>query len=123
MMEITIKISDINYAAAIDVLAPVLADKLSGWAKPVADLAFGKAKNLSVTAAKAALKALPPNVRDELAAVCLNYYNKEISRVIANIANRQNVSLKVQSIEAASMNEPQRPPPQNSNTLKHFAKI
>lgn len=104
MMEIKIKISDIDYAAAIDILAPALADKLSGCSNPVAALAFGRAKDLSVTAAKAALKVLPQNTMDELATVCLNHYGEEISRLIANMAARQSLSLKVQGIEAAAMN-------------------
>lgn len=54
MMEIKIKISDIDYAAAIDILAPALADKLSGCSNPVAAFALGRARDLSVTAAKSA---------------------------------------------------------------------
>lgn len=101
-MEIKIMISDIDYIAAIDILAPALADKLSGCSNPVAALAFGRAKDLSVAAAKAALKALPQNTRDELAAVCLNHYREEISRLIVSMAARQSLSLKVQGIEAAA---------------------
>lgn len=104
MMEIKIKISDIDYAAAIDILAPALADKLSGCSNPVAAFALGRARDLSVTAAKTALKALPKNTMDELASVCLNHYGKEISRFVADMAARQNLSLKVQGLEAAAMN-------------------
>lgn len=41
---------------------------------------------------------------DEFAAVCLNHYGKEISRLIADMAARQSLSLKVQGLEAATMN-------------------
>lgn len=102
MMEVKIKVSDVDYAAAIDALLPVLADKLSSCSNPIAALAFGKAKSFSTSAAKAALHTLPEKVKDDLAAACLNHYSGDLSQVISDIANRQNIPLKVHNIEAAA---------------------
>lgn len=103
MMEIKIKISEVDYAAAVDALMPVLADKLSGCTNPIASLVLGKAKDLSANAAKAALKALPQSAKDELAAACLNRYGGEIARVIAGLADRKNIPVKVEGVAAAAL--------------------
>lgn len=102
MMEITIKISDVDYAAAVDTLLPALADKLSGSSNPIASLALGKAKELSAGAAKAALNALPQSMKDELAATCLNRYSREVSRIIADIAAQKNIPVKVEGVEVSA---------------------
>lgn len=98
MMEIKIKISDIDYDAVIDALAPVLTNKRRS--NTTASPALETAKGWSLAAVKAALKALPQGARDKLAAVCLNHYSEELSRMIAGAARRQSFFLEVQGIEA-----------------------
>lgn len=99
MMEIKIKLSDIDYDAVIDALAPVLAS--SKRCNTTASPAFEKAKGWSLAAVKATLRALPQGARDKLAAVCLNHYSEELSRMIAGMVRRQSFALEVQGIEAA----------------------
>jgi len=104
MMEIKIRITDVDYAAAVDELLPVLADKLSGCSNPIASLAFGKANNLSASAAKAALKALPQSMKDELAAACLNRYSGGVSQALTTLAAQRNLFLNVEGVEVSVSN-------------------
>ena len=102
MIEVKMQIRDVDYAAAVDVLMPVLLDKLSTSANPIVSLVLGKTKDLSSSAVKAALDVLPKSMRDELAAACLNHYSGEISQLIVNMANQKNIRIKAESLEIAA---------------------
>lgn len=104
MIEVTLKIQDVDYAAAVDTLMPVLLERLSGSANPIASLLLGKTKGLPSAAVKAALEVLPKGTRDELAAACLNHYSAEISQAIANLAAQRNLHLSVESVEVTVSN-------------------
>lgn len=101
MIEVKIKISEVDYSAAMDVLMPVLLDKLAASGNPIASLVFGKAKGLSASAAKAALDVLPQETKDELAAACLNHYNEEIAKLVANMAQQKGIKIQVDGVEVA----------------------
>ncbi len=101
MIEVKIKISDIDYGAAADVLLPILLDKLSTSADPLTAGLLPKLKGLSGSAAKAALSFLPQDVKDELAVACLNHYSGEISRMMVNLAENKGISLQVSGVEVA----------------------
>lgn len=105
MIEVTLKIRDVDYAAAVDTLMPVLLEKLSGSANPIASLLLGKTKGLPAAAVKAALEVLPKGTRDELAAACLNHYSAEISQALANLAAQKDIRLCVERVEVAVSNE------------------
>lgn len=105
MIKVTLKIQDVDYAAAVDTLAPVLLEKLSGSAHPIASLLLGKATGLSTTAAKAALEVLPQGMKDDLAAACLNHYSAEISQAIANLAAQKDIYLCVEGVGVAVWND------------------
>lgn len=101
MIEVKIKVSEIDYGAAADVLLPVLLDKLSASADPLTAGLLGKLKGLSGGAAKAALSFLPQDMKDELAVACLNHYSNDISRIMVNFAEQKGIGLQVSGVEVA----------------------
>ena len=101
MIDVKIKISEVDYAAAMDVLMPVLVDKLAASANPIAAIVLGKAKGLSTSAEKAALEVLPQETKDELAVACLNHYSEEISKLMVDMALRKNIKVQVEGVEIA----------------------
>ncbi|MDE6589398.1 MAG: hypothetical protein K2K53_03425 [Oscillospiraceae bacterium] len=101
MIEVKIKISEVDYGAAIDVLMPVLLDKLSSSSSPIVKILLGKLKGLSGPAAKAALDMLPQETKDELAAACLNHYSEEISKLMVNVAQQKGINVQVENVEVA----------------------
>jgi len=101
MIEVKIKISDVDYSAAVDVLMPVLRDKLSVTGNPIFSLVLGKAKGLPANAAKAALDVLPQETKDELAAACLNHYSEEIAKLMASMAMQKGIKIQVDGVEVA----------------------
>lgn len=101
MIEVKIKVNDIDYGSAADVLLPVLLEKLSRSADPLTAGLLVKLKGLSGSAAKAALNFLPQDVKDELAVACLNHYNDEISRIMVSFAEKKGIGLQVSGVEVA----------------------
>lgn len=101
MIEVKIKISEVDYSAAVDVLMPVLLDKLSSSTNPIVSLVLGKAKGLPANAAKAALDVLPQETKDELAAACLNHYSEEIAKLMTSMAMQKAIKIQVDGVEVA----------------------
>lgn len=101
MIEVKIKISEVDYGAAIDVLMPVLLDKLSDSSSPIVKILVGKLKGMSGPAAKAALDMLPQETKDELAAACLNHYSEEISKLMVSVAQQKGIKVQVEGVEVA----------------------
>lgn len=99
MIEVKINISEVDYSAAADVLMPVLLDRLSASASPLASLALGRAKGVSASAVKAALEVLPQETKDELAAACLNHYSGEISKLMVTMAQQKGLKVQVTGVE------------------------
>lgn len=101
MIEVKIKVSEVDYSAAVDVLMPVLQDKLSTSANPIISLVLGKTKGLPAKAAKAALDVLPQETKDELAVACLNHYSEEIAKLMASMAQQKGIKVQVDGVEVA----------------------
>lgn len=101
MIEVKIKISEVDYGAAIDVLMPVLLDKLSDSSSPIVKILVGKLKGMSGPATKAALDMLPQETKDELAAACLNHYSEEISKLMVSVAQQKGIKVQVEGVEVA----------------------
>ena len=99
MIEVTLKIRDVDYAAAAGTLLPVLLERLSGSASPLTALLLEKTKGLPSAAVKAALEVLPKETKDELAAACLNHYSAEISQAIENFAVKKALRLCVEGVQ------------------------
>lgn len=101
MIEVKVNIQDVDYAAAVEVLMPVLLERLSLSSNPLASALLGKTNSLPAAAAKAALEVLPKNVKDELSAACLNHYSTEIAQAISSLAAQKGIYLHVDAVEIA----------------------
>lgn len=103
MIDIRVSVSDVDYEAALDTLLPVLAEHFSKKSKnSFLSSILLKTKEISVIAAKAALKTLPQEMKDELAEACLNYYKEDIARMLTEMAEQKGIALKIESVEVAA---------------------
>ena len=102
MIDIKISVSNVDYEAALDTLLPVLLEHLSKKSEN-AFLSFilSKTKGVSSIAAKAALKALPQDTRDDLAVACLNHYKEDIQRLLAEASKQKGIALQINGIDIA----------------------
>ncbi len=101
MIEVKLNIQDVDYDAAVEVLMPVLLERLSHSSNTLVSSLLGRATGLSATAAKAALEVLPKSVKDELSATCLNHYSTEIAQAISNLAAQKGIRLRIDAVEVA----------------------
>ena len=62
---------------------------------------LSKTKGVSSIAAKAALKALPQDTRDELAVACLNHYKEDIQRLLTEASKQKWIALQIEGIDIA----------------------
>ena len=62
---------------------------------------LSKAKGVSSIAAKAALKALPQDTKDDLAVACLNHYKEDIQRLLAEASKQKGIALQIDGIDIA----------------------
>lgn len=102
MIEVKLKISEVDYGTAVDVLMPVLLDKLSSSGNPIVQILLEKLNGMSGPAAKAALDMLPQETRDELAAACLNHYSTEISGLMVSMARQKGLRVQVEGVEVSA---------------------
>ena len=83
MIDVKISVNNVDYEAALDTLLPVLLEHLSKKSENAFLVSvLSKTKGVSSIAAKAALKALTQDTRDELAVACLNHYKEDIQRLL-----------------------------------------
>lgn len=103
MIEVKVNIQDVDYATAVEVLMPVLLERLSHTSNPLAAALLGRTRtnSLPAAAAKAALEVLPKSVQDELSAACLNHYSTEIAQAISNLAAQKGIRLRIDAVEVA----------------------
>lgn len=101
MIEVKVNIQDVDYAAAVKVLMPVLLERLSHSSNSLAAVLLRRTNNLPAAAAKAALEVLPKSVQDELSATCLNHYSTEIAQAISNLAAQKGIRLRIDAVEVA----------------------
>ncbi len=99
MIEVKLNISEVDYASAIDLFLHALPDELPG--NPVAAAALHQIKKLPSAAARTALKVMPEDTKNALAAACVNHYSDKISKMAVEMAQKRGVPLKVDGVEAA----------------------
>ncbi|MDE7245691.1 MAG: hypothetical protein K2O18_17200 [Oscillospiraceae bacterium] len=104
MIEVKVKISEVDYISAVDSILPVLLDRVDVPDNPLAAAALQKLKKLPTGAARAALKVLPQGTKDELAAACINHYRDKLSEKAVGMARKQGISLKVEDINVSVAN-------------------
>lgn len=104
MIDIKVSVGDVDYEAALDTLLPVLIEHLSKKSEnSLLSSLLSKTKGISAAAAKAALKTLPQDTKDELAVVCLNHYKEDMARMLTELAGQKGIALKIQSVEVAAL--------------------
>ena len=101
MIEIKIKIDEVDYDSAVSTLIPMLLKK-QARNNPIFEV-LKKIEGLPVGAAKAALKVLPRDTKDELAVACLNNYSENISKELVKLLGKNGIRLKVQGIHVSSV--------------------
>ena len=102
MIDIKISVSNVDYEAALDTLLPVLLEHLSKKTENAfLSSILSKTKGVSSIAAKAALKTLPQDTRDDLAVACLNHYNDDIKRLLTEASKQKGIALQIDGINIA----------------------
>ena len=102
MIDIKISVSNVDYEAALDTLLPVLLEHLSKKTENAfLSSILSKTKGVSSIAAKAALKALPQDTRDDLAVACLNHYKDDIQRLLTEVSKQKGIALQIDGINIA----------------------
>ena len=102
MIDIKISVSNVDYEAALDTLLPVLLEHLSKKSENAfLSSILSKTKGVSSIAAKAALKALPQDTRDDLAVACLNHYKEDIQRLLTEASKQKGIALQIDGIDIA----------------------
>ena len=102
MIDIKISVSNVDYEAALDTLLPVLLEHLSKKTENAfLSSILSKTKGVSSIAAKAALKTLPQDTRDDLAVACLNHYKDDIQRLLTEASKQKGIALQFDGINIA----------------------
>ena len=102
MIDIKISVSNVEYEAALDTLLPVLLEHLSKKTENAfLSSILSKTKGVSSIAAKAALKTLPQDTRDDLAVACLNHYKDDIQRLLTEASKQKGIALQIDGINIA----------------------
>ena len=102
MIDIKISVSNVDYEAALDTLLPVLLEHLSKKTENAfLSSILSKTKGVSSIAAKAALKTLPQDTRDDLAVACLNHYKDDIQRLLTEVSKQKGIALQIDGIDIA----------------------
>ena len=86
MIEIKMKVDEVDYERALETLLPLLAEHFSSKTdNALISGILSKTKGLPVAAVKAMLKTFPQETKDELAVFCLNYYGENISHILPEL--------------------------------------
>ncbi len=102
MIEIKIQVSEVDYEDALEVLYPILMEHIkqnpqiaeNPWAAAI----LPKIQGAGAVAARALIKALSQETRDELAVACLNKFKDDIPRLLANEAKKRNIGLEIDDV-------------------------
>lgn len=100
MVEIKIKISDIDYGDIAEKAIPIVIDKMLEKRKGgKLEKALSKLKTLPAAFVKSSLRLLDQDTQDELAAFFLNENRETILGYINSFATDKGVKIKVESLE------------------------
>lgn len=102
MIEIKIQVSEVNYEDALDLLYPILVEHIKHNPQiaenPLTATIISKIQGAGAVAARALIKGLPQETRDELAVVCLNKFKDTIPELLSNEAKKRNMGLKIDDV-------------------------
>lgn len=103
MIEIKIKISDVDYGTAVDSYLPAVIEKL-GEKEEVKSFAkiLGKGGALSAAVARAALAVLPQSKKDEIAVAIIERYKEDIVKNLTEFAAEKGLSFHLEDVEISA---------------------
>ena len=103
MLEIKLNVEEIDYTEVIDVILPIVLDKLAATSENTLVMSLlTKMKGLSGAALKVAVAVLPGEIKDELAAAAVNHYSKEIGQLMERAAKEKGITMKLGEISVNS---------------------
>ncbi|MBP1754020.1 MAG: hypothetical protein H6Q59_418 [Firmicutes bacterium] len=103
MVELKIKISEIDYGAAMDSLLPVIIQHVSeGENAGFFAKMLGKNNAIAGVMAKAALAALPQNKKDEIAVAIIEKYHDEITKGLVEFARNKGISFQLDEMQVSA---------------------
>jgi hypothetical protein len=103
MVEIKLKISDIDYGAAIDTFLPVILQHMA----EKEDAGFftkmiGKNNAIAGAVVKAGLAAMPQNKKDEIAVAIIEKYQDKIIEAILENAKNKGITFQLKEMNIAA---------------------
>lgn len=101
MIKIEFELTDIDYDSLIEQYLPVLTERLRRTGNPVAMLI---SNGMPASMAKAILKKLPPDTKDQLTADLINSNKDVLTQLLKETARGQNVRLEITGLNAKSEN-------------------
>lgn len=97
MLEINLKVENIDYNSLVDKLLPLIAENYRDDGS-VLGMVLNKTKGMQSSMAKAALSVMPQEKKDELAASLLMKYRSEIIDLLARTARENGVSMDIRDL-------------------------
>jgi hypothetical protein len=101
MIELKVQISDVDYDSLTDILWPLVAGQV---AEKSSGSALGKifsgSQGLAASAAKAAIKSMPQNRKEELLVRLLNENRGKLTEMLVRLAADNGVKVKVEGVKA-----------------------
>ncbi len=104
MIEVKIKLDNIDYGGAVDLLIPILRMKANEHPELEALIYSLTSSNLAASAAKAAIKALPQSIKDELAVSLVKNYQDKIIGDIKKSANKRGFDFEIEGLIIRKVN-------------------
>jgi hypothetical protein len=101
MIKIEIELKDIDYDNLIEQFLPVMTERLRQSNNPVALLL---SNGMPASMAKMILKKLPPATKDQLTADLINSNKEQLVKLLADLAQQNNVRLDIGDLKAKSEN-------------------
>lgn len=100
MLTLSIKIKNVEYSSISNKVIPLFLEKQSHKVESGKMIKIlSKFKNLSASAATAALMVLPQNVKDEIAVWIIKSYDEKITEKINNFMKNKNVNMFIGNID------------------------
>ena len=101
MIEIKLKIENIDYDSLADIIAPMLKEKLDNGDFPAWARLLFMAGGMNGDAVRKILSRIPENKREEMIIQLLNKNSKAAAEMLENLAATRGIGIKIGDIEAS----------------------
>ncbi len=103
MIELKIRLEDIDYAGMVGVIFPILQNEAAKSDAPWAKIVQNMRGAPDEKAVRVLLKLLPQSMQDKLAVSLLETYKAEMPAMIADFAKSKGISLSVRDIQIQNL--------------------